>query len=580
MPTITIITPTRRELHATYVMSLLQSFGGMAGKNNKTGYTLAFRTLAGKSNIHHARSIATSNWYDQAQKDDLMLFIDSDHTFSMEDVTAAIDKHKNTKADIVCGVYSNSAGTRPNIYPKKPKEFMEGKDDEVWYGGTGFMLISKPILDRLKIQLTEELGVERVWISDTEGERSVIPFFHSMFSPNELDPSKNITTWLGEDYSFCARVRKVGGTLRAFLSKTIGHDTSSIKYFFPDNYVNKTWDENTLVYYCGNSRAKFSPRSDSLGGSEQAVVELSKRFKRSGKWKDVFVFGNVIPGTYDGVVYKTLDEFDINNKFGDIILWRGFGNQILSQIKANRVFIDLHDNTDSRILPQELVNSKVEKVFVKSNFHATLFPQINKDKFVIVPNGVQVELFRAEKNQKKEPYRFCWTSSYDRNLYENLRFIWPKIKEAIPQAEFHIYYGDELLHEDLKKILSPLYSLPGVTHHGRAPLKKIATEKKRASFHLYVTDTNAEIDCISIRESAAAGCIPVITNKAVFSEREGFHIDINNVRNYDEMQKAADKIIEFVMDKKKVNELSEAIINSELIFGWDVVSDAWIRELK
>jgi hypothetical protein len=561
-------------------MSLLQAFGGMSGRDNKTGYTLSFRTLAGKSNIHHARSIATSNWYDQAQSDDLMLFIDSDHTFSVDDVAAAIDKHKKTKADVVCGVYSNSAGTRPNIYPKNPKDFMEGRDDEVWYGGTGFMLISKPILDKIKTSLTEELGVERVWISDSEGERNVVPFFSSIFSPNELDPSKNIVTWLGEDYSFCSRVRKAGGTLRAFLSRTIGHDTSSIKYFFPENYVNKVWSSDTLVYYCGNSRARFSPKSDSLGGSEQAVVELSKRLKRSGKWKDVFVFGNVVPGIYDGVFYKTLNEFDINNKFGDIILWRGFGNQIINQVKANRIYIDLHDNTDPRSLPADVINSRVEKVFVKSNFHATLFPHISKEKFVVVPNGVQVDLFKSDSNQQKEPYRFCWTSSYDRNLYENLKYIWPRIKEKIPQAEFHIYYGDDLLSPELKTILAPLYNLPGVYNHGRVSLKKIAIEKKRASFQLYVTDTNAEIDCISVRESAAAGCIPIITSKAVFGEREGFHVSVENAKNPEEMSKAADEIVSLAMNKELVLETSSRIRESSLIFDWNKVANEWINHMK
>jgi hypothetical protein len=580
MPTVTVITPTRKELHATYVMSLLQTFGGMNSQTNDTGYSLAFRTLAGKSNIHHARSIATSNWYDAAKPNDLMLFIDSDHTFSVQDILTAIKKHKETKADIVCGVYSNSAGTRPNIYPKNPEAFMQGQDDEVWYGGTGFMLISKPILDKVKDHLREEIGVERVWISDAEGEREVIPFFSSLYIENELNPGSKLMTWLGEDYSFCARVRRVGGTLRAFLSRTIGHDTTSIKYFFPETYVNKVWDEDTLVYYCGPSRVTFSPKSDNLGGSEQAVVELAKRFKRSGKWKEVYVFGNVKPGLYDGVHYRPVSEFDVNNKFGDIVLWRGFGNHILPQVKANRVYIDLHDNTDHRVLPAEIVNTKVEKVFVKSHFHSTLFPHINKDKFFIVENGVQVELFKAPEKQQKEPYRFCWTSSYERNLAENLEYIWPHIKEAIPEAEFHIYYGDDFLQEELKNRLSALYELPGVTHHGRVSLQKIAAEKKRASFHLYVTDTPAEIDCISVRESAAAGCIPILSNKSVFSERDGFKVSVQDIRNPEEMKKAAQEIIDCVMDKEFVEGMSQELKNSRLVFGWQDVADKWISVMK
>jgi len=580
MPVITIVTPTRKELHATYVMSLLQTFSGMNSQGNDTGYSLSFRTLAGKSNIHHARSIAASNWYDNAKPNDLMLFIDSDHTFSVQDVTDAIKKHRETKSDIVCGVYSNSAGTRPNIYPKNPEAFMRGEDDEVWYGGTGFMLISKPILDKIKAALTEEIGAERVWISDAEGERDVIPFFSSLYIHNELNPTSKVLTWLGEDYSFCTRVRRAGGTLRAFLSRTIGHDTTSIKYFFPETYVNKTWDSNTLVYYCGPSRVTFSPKSDNLGGSEQAVVQLAKRFKRSGKWKDIYVYGNVTPGVYDGVYYRPVQEFDVNNKFGDIILWRGFGNHILPQVKANRVYIDLHDNTDHRILPADLVNQKVEKVFVKSKFHASLFSQINEDKFAIIENGVHVDLFKVKENQQKEPYRFCWTSSYERNLAENLEFIWPHIKNALPQAEFHIYYGDDFIQQELKDRLENLYSLPGVIHHGRASIQKIATEKKRSMFHLYVTDTPAEIDCISVRESAAAGCIPLISSKSVFGERDGFHVSVEDVKNSEQMKIAAEEIINLAQNNDRVRELSSDLRNSKLVFDWQEVADKWLSVMK
>lgn len=579
MPTLTIITPTRKDLHATYVMSLLQAFGGMNSKENKTGYQLSFRTLAGKSNIHHARSIATSNWYDSAKDNDLMLFIDADHTYSIDDIFSAINKKKNTDADIVCGVYSNSAGTRPNIYPKDSTAFMEGRDDEVWYGGTGFMLISKPILTRVKEKIKEELGVERVWISDAEGERKVIPFFHSIFANNELDPSSSIVTWLGEDYSFCYRVRHSGGTLRAFLSPTIGHDTTQIRYFFPDNYVNKTWDEDTLVYYCGPSRVTFSPKSKNLGGSEQAVVELAKRFKKSKKWKEVYVYGNVVPGVYDGVKYRKLEEFDVNNKFGDIILWRGFGNSILPKVKANRVFVDLHDNTDHRVLPAEHINNKVNKVFVKSNFHASLFPHIDDDKFVVAPNGLHVNMFNPDNDKKtvrREPHKFIWTSSYERGLAENLAYIWPTIKENIPDAEFHIYYGDDFLPEELKSQLQELYRLPGVVHHGRADLKDIADARKSSGFHLYVTDTPAEIDCISVRESLVAGSIPIISKASVFGERDGFHVNVFNMRDQTQMNLAAQEIVNFVKDEEKVDSLRKELRSSETVFGWDEVSSRWL----
>jgi hypothetical protein len=49
-----------------------------------------------------------------------------------------------------------------------------------------------------------------------------------------------------------------------------------------------------------------------------------------------------------------------------------------------------------------------------------------------------------------------------------------------------------------------------------------------SSFQLYVTNTISEIDCISIKESVLAGCIPIISNFGVFEERDGIHYDFND----------------------------------------------------
>jgi len=62
------------------------------------------------------------------------------------------------------------------------------------------------------------------------------------------------------------------------------------------------WPANSIVYICGANKVKFGPSDKDLGGSEQAVVQLSKCWAQQGK--HVTVFGNVKEGIKDGVDYR------------------------------------------------------------------------------------------------------------------------------------------------------------------------------------------------------------------------------------------------------------------------------------
>ena len=71
--------------------------------------------------------------------------------------------------------------------------------------------------------------------------------------------------WLGEDYGFCWMVRQVGGTVRSHISKTIGHEVPSMKYFYPETYKSKQWGPKSIVYYTGPSRLAWSTESLKTG---------------------------------------------------------------------------------------------------------------------------------------------------------------------------------------------------------------------------------------------------------------------------------------------------------------------------
>jgi hypothetical protein len=90
---------------------------------------------------------------------------------------------------------------------------------------------------------------------------------------------------------------------------------------------------------------------------------------------------------------------------------------------------------------------------------------------------------------------------------------------------------------------------------------KIIEEKYNSTFHIYITLTDAEIDCISIRESLVTGCIPIIYNHGVFEERDGIKYDLPLIINNNISVENCEKIANDIVSKMKNFEL----INNEII---------------
>jgi glycosyltransferase involved in cell wall biosynthesis len=225
-------------------------------------------------------------------------------------------------------------------------------------------------------------------------------------------------------------------------------------------------------------------------------------------------------------------EFDWQATYDTLILWRHSGVNCSLQfaIKAKQVLFDVHDTSQYLRFDFSKHRHKIDRVMLKSKFHVESF----KKQFgtvgdhAVIPNGVRLEQFAQKPDGvgERNPYRFCYCSCYTRGLQEILAYVWPVIFQAEPRAELHVYYGmDGIQDPQQKQRLMFLMGQPGVMDHGRRDSETIRREKWTSSFHLYLTMTDLEIDCISIRESVAAGCIPIISRHGVFAEREGAELD-------------------------------------------------------
>ena len=527
---IRICIPAKIHTHTKCVMCLLQILNNF---ENETGYNIDIRFLCGKSNIDQARSMMATDFYNECNEGDIMLFIDSDHIFTILDIKHALA----IGGDVSCGIYSNSVGN-PTSFFINPQDFYNGKDNRILYAGTGFMMIRYNTLKILS-KYFEDIGTPYANISAQY--QKVIPFFKQLIIPTELNNSDNPNKmdWLGEDYSFCKIVRDCGLTIRGFLTNTLGHEVPNIRIFAPEcsylqngplilnkNNIDK-YDENVIVYYCGNSRVPFSFNSKNCGGSEQSIFNVINKYYDN---KIVHIYGNVIEEVKNNIHLINVNKFKLNLYYTNIILWRGFGLNILSLINGENIFIDLHDNTNPDLLKLNYLN-KVEKVWFKSNWHRNIFSFIPEEKVLIRPNEISQIYYEVKKNItkiKKIPYRLCYTSCYTRGLIETLENCWMKIKEKYPLAEYHICYGFELINDiEILKKLEVLLKLPGIVHHGRISNYESALLKATSQIQLYLcTSLNSETDCLAVRESTLLNCKNILFNGGVFKEREG--IKVNN----------------------------------------------------
>lgn len=340
-----------------------------------------------------------------------------------------------------------------------------------------------------------------------------------------------------------------------------------------------------IVYFTGGHSIQWDPSSMSLGGSEQAVVMLSEAWVRMGK--RVIVYGNFIEEKIvNNITYRYWYNFPYEKKIKTLIVWRHCGIVLMLEFlvhsNISNLIVDFHDNFIYTL--NQLDRNKLtlflescNHINVKSNYHKEClleFIKLSNTNINVIMNGVRKESFIVNNNYIRNPYRFCYCSSYDRGLEIILTKIWPHIYRMNNRAELHIYYGMEHLNNISKDKLKLLMGQEGVMDHGRQPLDIIVREKYMSTFHLYLNNCIAEIDCISIRESLVTGCIPIISDFGVFKERHGLQYNFNPSSDI-MLENIASDIVGKMNNSTFINSAQAALTKSDTIIDWDQIAKLW-----
>ncbi len=152
----------------------------------------------------------------------------------------------------------------------------------------------------------------------------------------------------------------------------------------------REWNKDEIAIFCGPGWEKWSPKNASkgIGGSEEAVIYLSKELAKKG-WKvTVYADPQDDAGDYDGVKYLPHYDFNWNDYFNVFVSWRQLG--VFDQnIRAKKTYLWLHDIANALEYTPERVN-KIDKVMFLSKWHRGNVPNLPEDKVMYTSNGINI----------------------------------------------------------------------------------------------------------------------------------------------------------------------------------------------
>jgi glycosyltransferase involved in cell wall biosynthesis len=175
---------------------------------------------------------------------------------------------------------------------------------------------------------------------------------------------------------------------------------------------------------------------------------------------------------------------------------------------------------------------RIDRILCLSEWHRGYFcqqyPMLDAGKVHVTRNGI--DLTRFDGTEERNPHRAIYSSSPDRGLLAAV-LAWPKVRESVPDAELHCFYGfanweksangpEQARIAQLKHLCA---TTEGVVMRDRVSQKELAREFMRAGVWCYPT-WFSETSCITAMEAQAAGCAVVTSPVAALVETCGKNI--------------------------------------------------------
>lgn len=347
----------------------------------------------------------------------------------------------------------------------------------------------------------------------------------------------------------------------------------------------EVWPTKSIVFYCYNSYEDWADPSvmTGIGGSESAVIYLSREFAKRGYKVVVYNRCGDLRGVYNGVEYRPYYFLNLRDKFDIFVAWRN-PNIFSQKLDARVKLCWLHDRPIEPF--NDVAVKATDKFIVLSDYHKSVL-SLPEDKVFVSANGLDsTEITDFKKN----PHSLIYASSYDRGL-EHLLKIWPEVKKAVPSATLDIYYGWDTFNKmygpdseqfNWKTQMESMMKQKGITEHGRVNKRELAKSFAKSSIWAYPTDF-WEISCITAMMAQANGAVPATTDFAALNETVKYGIKEAGITEINVMpegvlKKYTKDLIALLKNVRKQQEIRPEMMKwAREQFTWSRVADGWSK---
>ena len=268
-----------------------------------------------------------------------------------------------------------------------------------------------------------------------------------------------------------------------------------------------------------------SPFTTGIGGSETSQIEMAQRLAARGH-KVV----SYAPTPFEdarnrnGVCWIRCDKADWTDDETIWVIYRC--PEALDYIPPNvPAWLVCQDVDYPTLTPARA--ARCTRIIALCEEHAKYLRKMHPDaadKVCVSSNGIRPELVKQTLFHAKHsgvvrnPKRIMYASSPDRGLWI-LLYIFERVREIVPDAELHVFYGFQNLEKmiardplvscaDHVREVQKLLQQPGVTHHGRVPQQELAAEWVKSGVWCYPSMW-PETSCITSMDAQAYGAVPI-----------------------------------------------------------------------
>jgi tetratricopeptide (TPR) repeat protein len=265
-----------------------------------------------------------------------------------------------------------------------------------------------------------------------------------------------------------------------------------------------------------------SIKATGIGGSETMLANMAKHLAELGHKVTVYA-DPTKEGTYDGAEWRNKERFrDVDCDV--LIVSRQAPYLDAPGVRARLRLLWCHDVSAIAATPTLL--HRADRLLALSSWHRDFLVKahdIHPDQVIVTRNGIDLGRFKA--SPPRNPYKIVNSSSPDRS-WPVLLECFKRIREQVPQAELHLFYGfdnwkkvaanDPPQMEGIR-LLEEQVKAPGVHYHGRVSQERLTHEFLTAGLWAYPT-WFTETSCITAMEAQAAGLAVVTSNRAALGE--------------------------------------------------------------